>query len=85
MSSWFLYSANELKRLCQNIVKFNPDLVLLTGDYYYTKNDDIPKGLLKYALSPLAQIANKCYACLNHDIKTKQVKKWYWRLCFIWI
>ena len=70
-----LYTANELKILCENIVKLNPDLVLLTGDFYYTKNDDIPKGLLKYALSPLTKIANKCYGCLgNHDMKTKQTK-----------
>ena len=69
------YAAKELRALCKNIVHFDPDLVLLTGDYYYTGNDDIPKGLLKYALSPLIPIANKCYGCLgNHDLKTMQTK-----------
>ena len=72
-SSW---TASALRRLCAHIVQLDPDLVLLTGDFYFTKNDDIAKGLLFFALLPLKDISHKCYACLgNHDLKTMRSAK----------
>lgn len=63
------WSADQLRILCSNIIEIDPDLVLLTGDYYYTKHGCIQKGLLTYALQPLLKISNRCYACFgNHDM-----------------
>lgn len=57
-----LCSVNRLKSICADVVDKNPDLVLLTGDFYTGEaNMD---GLLIKALEPLRAINSKCFACL---------------------
>lgn len=67
---------NRLSRICKKIVELNPDLVLLTGDFYTREghNDD---DALSHALSPLKQLKGKVFACLgNHDYENlNSVKK----------
>ncbi|ETO27603.1 putative phosphodiesterase [Reticulomyxa filosa] len=60
--------------MCREIVAHDPDLVLLTGDYYTGEaNKD---GLLQEGLSPLEEISSRCYACLgNHDMESMEVIK----------
>jgi predicted MPP superfamily phosphohydrolase len=60
-------SVNRLKRLCRIAVENNPDLILLTGDYYTAecRNND---EALSEALLPLKDFKGKVIACLgNHD------------------
>ena len=68
-----LMSVKRLKKLCEQIVIKEPDIILLTGDFFTGEaNCD---GLLKEALSPLEPIANKCFACLgNHDMESGSVQ-----------
>ena len=65
-------SVESLRKLCEKVVKLNPDLVFLTGDFYSleTRNDN---GALSIALSPLSKLKGKCYACLgNHEYEDGQ-------------
>ena len=68
-----LMSVKRLKKLCQDIVAKEPDIVLLTGDFFTGEaNCD---GLLQEALSPLKPYAKKCFACLgNHDMESQSVQ-----------
>eukprot|EP01083_Nonionella_stella_P213683 770498_1 len=67
-----LMNVSRLQRICREIVHKDPDLVLLTGDYY-TGEANLD-GLLLKALEPLKPIAFKCFACLgNHDMESNDV------------
>ena len=56
-------SVNRLNGICRGIVAKDPDLVLLTGDYFTGEaNMD---GLLIKALEPLKHINERCFACLG--------------------
>lgn len=58
------YSTRILKTIESNIVNNNPDLIILTGDYY-----DIPKGAYNFRefLKIITQIFTVIYIKGNHD------------------
>eukprot|EP01084_Bolivina_argentea_P017104 31935_1 len=67
-----LMSVNRLRNICKDIIEKDPDLVLLTGDYY-TGEANLD-GLLIKSLEPLKSINYKCFACLgNHDMESDDV------------
>lgn len=60
-------SIDRVNNLCNKILTLNPDLVLLTGDFYTveTRNDD--DAFIK-AFEPLKKLKGKVFTCLgNHD------------------
>ncbi len=60
-------SVGRLKKICARAVEKDPDLVLLTGDFL-TMESQGSAHPLTLALSPLAQLKGRVYACLgNHD------------------
>jgi len=60
-------SVSRLKKVCENAVKQNPDLVFLTGDFF-TLDSRNWRGALAEALHPLKNISSKTFACIgNHD------------------
>ncbi|EGC38006.1 hypothetical protein DICPUDRAFT_149369 [Dictyostelium purpureum] len=63
-----MMSIERLQEICENTVKLNPDLVLLTGDFFTTESFN-PENSLEIALSPLKKLpSHKLFACLgNHD------------------
>jgi len=62
-----MMSIDRLKYICENAVKLNPDLILLTGDFF-TAEVYGTENALQQALSPLQSHAGKTFACLgNHD------------------
>jgi len=60
-------SVQRLRQICERAVARQPDLVLLTGDFLTMESQSDPE-LLGTALSPLAALPGRCFACLgNHD------------------
>jgi predicted MPP superfamily phosphohydrolase len=60
-------SVERLRGICARAVARQPDLVLLTGDFLTMESQTDPE-LLGSALSPLAALPGRCFACLgNHD------------------
>jgi predicted MPP superfamily phosphohydrolase len=58
---------HRLQRRLERLVAHDPDLVLLTGDFLTMEGAGTP-GALARALSPLAAVADRCYAVFgNHD------------------
>jgi len=65
----------KLRAICETIVDNDPDLVVLTGDFFTVQGHEHPDALLE-ALSPLKQIHHKTVACLgNHDYEILSVIK----------
>jgi predicted MPP superfamily phosphohydrolase len=60
-------SERSLEALCRRAVAADPDLVLLTGDYFTVEGAGTPEALGR-ALAPLRALSGRVYACLgNHD------------------
>jgi predicted MPP superfamily phosphohydrolase len=60
-------SEASLRALCARVVAADPDLVLLTGDYYTMEGAGTPDALGR-ALAPLRALEGRTFACLgNHD------------------
>jgi predicted MPP superfamily phosphohydrolase len=58
---------HRLRRRIERLVRHDPDLVLLTGDFLTMESQGTP-GALAAALAPLAQISERCFATFgNHD------------------
>ena len=58
---------HRLQRRLERLVRHDPDLVLLTGDFLTMESQGTP-GALAAALSPLAAISERCFATFgNHD------------------
>jgi hypothetical protein len=58
---------HRLQRRLERLVRHDPDLVLLTGDFLTMESQGTP-GALAAALAPLAPIAERCFATFgNHD------------------
>jgi len=67
-----LMSVSHLQTICRNLMKENPDFILLTGDYFTVLGN--VDGYLEEALSPLKSIHDRCFACLgNHDMESDAV------------
>jgi predicted MPP superfamily phosphohydrolase len=57
----------KLKRRIEELIRHDPDLVLLTGDFLTMEGGGTP-GSLAEALAPLRQISERCFAIFgNHD------------------
>jgi predicted MPP superfamily phosphohydrolase len=68
-------SVERLRRICERAVARQPDLVLLTGDFLTMESQADPE-LLCSALSPLAALPGRCFACLgNHDHEALETVK----------
>lgn len=62
-------SPRRLRRLCEGIAAEDPDLVLLTGDLLTMESQQEVEELSE-ALSPLAKLDGRVFACLgNHDLE----------------
>jgi uncharacterized protein len=60
-------SVERLRGICERAVARQPDLILLTGDFLTMESQSDPE-LLGTALSPLAALRGRCFACFgNHD------------------
>lgn len=60
-------SVARLRRIAEDAVRSNPDLVVLTGDFLTMEAHDDP-SLLRDALEPLRVMHGRVFACLgNHD------------------
>jgi predicted MPP superfamily phosphohydrolase len=60
-------SEARLRAICQRAVDQDPDLVLLTGDFFTMEAQGTP-GCLGRALAPLKALEGRAYACRgNHD------------------
>jgi predicted MPP superfamily phosphohydrolase len=58
---------DRLRRRIERLVRHEPDLVLLTGDFLTMESQGTP-GALARALEPLQPLAARCYAIFgNHD------------------
>lgn len=63
----------RLRRICERIVREDPELVLLTGDFLTMESQRDPLDLSK-ALSPLARLPGRVFACMgNHDHEAPHV------------
>jgi len=68
-------SVNRLQSICRDVVREDPDLVLLTGDFYTLEGEHTP-GSLAAALSPLKPLNGRLFACFgNHDIESKTARE----------
>ena len=57
----------KLRRHVAELMRHDPDLVLLTGDFMTMESSGTP-GALAEALEPLAAVGDRCYAVFgNHD------------------
>jgi len=68
-------SIQRIKHLSEKIISLNPDLVILTGDFYTieTRNDD---DALYHCLEPFKNFKGKVFACLgNHDYEQLEAIK----------
>ncbi len=62
-------SEERLRGICERAVASEPDLVLLTGDFF-TMEGRGSAGVLARALSPLLPLSGRTFACLgNHDLE----------------
>ena len=62
----------RLRNLVEQLVARDPDLVLLTGDFYTMEGQGTP-GALSEALAPLQAMEGRVFACLgNHDHEAPQ-------------
>lgn len=60
-------SEASLRALCERAVAAEPDLVLLTGDFFTREGATSPAALVR-ALEPLRPLSGRTFACLgNHD------------------
>ena len=60
-------SARRLHGICERAVAAEPDLVLLTGDFFTMESSSSP-GLLARSLAPLRALEGRVFACFgNHD------------------
>lgn len=60
-------SIAQLQRTLRSLLAYEPDLVLLTGDFLTMEGRGTP-GALAQALAPLAAASGRCYAIFgNHD------------------
>jgi len=60
-------SVNQLRRVIDDLLRHDPDLVLLTGDFL-TMEGSGTRGALTEALAPLQKVRGRAYAVFgNHD------------------
>lgn len=60
-------SKDDLYQIAEDVVSVDPDIVLLTGDFF-TYESQRERNALVYALSPLKKLGNRVFACEgNHD------------------
>jgi predicted MPP superfamily phosphohydrolase len=65
-------SEASLRRLCERAVAADPDLVLLTGDFYTREGATNPQALAR-ALEPLRALEGRTFACHgNHDLESPE-------------
>jgi predicted MPP superfamily phosphohydrolase len=64
---------DALAEICRQIVQLDPDLVLLTGDYFTPEGDHLDLSLQE-GLAPLESISTRVFAITgNHDVESDRV------------
>jgi predicted MPP superfamily phosphohydrolase len=66
----------RLRTCCERALRLEPDVILLTGDFYTAEAHEEPTAL-EEALAPLAQLPRgRVFACFgNHDLETPRVRE----------
>ncbi len=68
-------SEARLRGICERAVREQPDLILLTGDYLTVESQRSAEPLAR-ALSPLAELPGRVFACFgNHDHESPELVK----------
>jgi predicted MPP superfamily phosphohydrolase len=68
-------SIERLKRICEDAVAQNPDLILLTGDFLTMESKETAQ-ILTQSLKPLKVFKGKVFACMgNHDYEAPEIVK----------
>lgn len=68
-------SERRLRALCERALSYEPDLVVLTGDFVTMESHDAGPALAR-ALEPLAALEGRVFACLgNHDHEAPDMVK----------
>lgn len=66
-------SVQRLRKIAEKVVKEDPDIVLLTGDFYTFESHN-EKHALSQGLEPLKKLKKRTFACLgNHDHEVLQL------------
>lgn len=69
-------SEASLRALCERAAAAQPDLVLLTGDFFTMEGARHPEALAR-ALQPLRALAGRTFACFgNHDHEAPHAVAW---------
>ena len=58
-------SVSRLRTICEQAVSVNPDIVLLTGDFYTVEAYERSQHALANGLEPLKQLQGKLFACIG--------------------
>lgn len=65
----------QLRQLCNHVLRLDPDLIFLTGDFFTAEAHRDPDALF-HSLEPLKKVANRVFACYgNHDVESPAVKQ----------
>jgi predicted MPP superfamily phosphohydrolase len=54
-----------LRTICSQAMESDPDLILLTGDFFNVEAYDIHERALNQALEPLKAFQGKTFACIG--------------------
>ncbi|MCA9772864.1 MAG: metallophosphoesterase, partial [Myxococcales bacterium] len=66
-------SEERLAAICRRAVAWEPDLVLLTGDFLTMEGQGSPEALGR-ALAPLKELQGRTFACRgNHDLESPRI------------
>ena len=58
-------SESRLKTICEQAIQSNPDIILLTGDFYTVEAYEHSQNVLANAIAPLKELGmqGKVFAC----------------------
>ena len=66
-------SEDRLRGICERAVAEDPDLVLLTGDFFTMEGSGTSRSLAR-ALEPLSALTGRVHACRgNHDLEVPEI------------
>lgn len=60
-----MMSVERLRTIAEQAIQSNPDIVLLTGDFYTVEAYEQDQHVLRNALEPLSSLQGKVFACIG--------------------